>query len=374
MIEYDLGVPGSGKTYKAVYSLYSNFGINPKLKDSKFVHHDVDFAYTNINEIKLDSFDAGTIKKLDWDLFYDNLTTLHAHYKDKKTDSELIELAKNYDLFRCLIIIDECHNYLDRNDVVLIWWLSYHRHLHHQIYLITQNLALVYTKYKSFSEFFYVAKSSSLRLFKNQMTYSQFTSSRLSQVSKSATIKIPFVKEIFDSFHSGANQQSKNILKKFIVIAISFFILLIFILLAVQSYWTKDLPKEEQIQTPINNPVQQTQTTQSSNNAQTNQTVLTPQVVQEEPVINLKLFKFNCFDTFCYYQQENKNTIEIPLNMITSFVKNIDEDKKYFYMEKNRLVMYLLVDENKFNFLKGVQNEQNQNILGNGLGSIGIGK
>ncbi len=374
MIEYDLGVPGSGKTYKAVYSLYSNFGINPKLKDSKFVHNDVDFAYTNINEIKLDSFDSGTIKKLDWDLFYDNLTTLHAHYTDKKTDSELIELAKNYDLFRCLIIIDECHNYLDRNDKVLIWWLSYHRHLHHQIYLITQNLALVYTKYKSFSEFFYVAKSSSLKLFKSKMVYSQFTNSRLSEKSKSGTIKIPFIKEIYDTYHSGANQQSQNILKKFIVIAISFFILLMFILLSIQSYWTKDLPKEEQIQTPINNPVQQTQTTQSSNNAQTNQTVLIPQVVQEEPVINLKLFKFNCFDTFCYYQQENKNTIEIPLNMITSFVKNIDEDKKYFYMEKNRLVMYLLVDENKFNFLKGVQNEQNQNILGNGLGSIGIGK
>lgn len=371
MIEYDLGVPGSGKTYKAVYSLYSNFGINQKLKDSKFVHNDVDFAYTNINEIKLDSFDPGTIKKLDWDLFYDNLTTLHAHYKDKKTDSELIEFAKNFDLFRCLIIIDECHNYLDRNDVVLIWWLSYHRHLHHQIYLITQNLALVYTKYKSFSEFFYVAKSSSLRLFKNQMTYSQFTNSRLSQASKSGTIKIPFVKEIYDTYHSGANQQSKNILKKFISFAIGFFILLIFILLAIQSYWTKDVPKDEpkkeQTQTTINNPVQQTQyITQSPNKAQPNQIISSaPEIIEDTQ--NLKLFKFSCFEKFCYYTLDNKNTIEIPLNMITSFVKNIDEDKKYFYMEKNRLVMYLLVNENKFNFLKGVQNEQNQNTLSNGL-------
>lgn len=372
MIEYDLGVPGSGKTYKSVYSLYSNFGINPKLKDTKFLHNDIDFAYTNINELKLDSFNPGSIKPLDWDLFYDNLTTLHAHYSDKKTDSELIELAKTYDLFRCLIIIDECHNYLDKNDKVLIWWLSYHRHLHHQIYLITQNLALIYTKYKSFSEFFYVAKSSSLRLFKNQMTYSQFTNSRLSQTSKSGTIKIPFVKEIFDSYHSGANQQSKNILKKFISFAIGFFILLIFILLAIQSYWTKDIPKEEQIQTTINNPVPQTQTIQSPNNAQTNQNNLTPGMTQTPGVIldetlNLKLFKFSCFEKFCYYKQDNKNTIEIPLNMITSFIKNIDEDKKFFYMEKNRLVMYLLVDENKFSFLKGVQNEQNQNTLGNSL-------
>lgn len=374
MIEYDLGVPGSGKTYKAVYSLYSNFGINSKLKDSKFIHNDVDFAYTNINELKLDSFDSGTIKKLNWDLFYDNLTTLHSHYIDKKTDSELIELAKNYDLFRCLIIIDECHNYLDKNDKVLIWWLSYHRHLHHQIYLITQNLALVYTKYKSFSEFFYVAKSSSLKLFKSKMVYSQFTSSRLSQVSKSGTIKIPFIKEIFDSYHSGANQQSQNILKKFIIIAISFFILLIFVLLSIQSYWTKQEPKKEQIQTPITNPVPQTQTTQQSNNLQTNQTILNPTVIQEEP-INLKLFKFICFDVFCYYKQDNKNTIEIPISMMMSYTKNVDLDKKYFFMDKKRLVIYLLTDENKFNFLKGVQNEnKNETNIGDGLNLVGLSK
>lgn len=373
MIEYDLGVPGSGKTYKAVYSLYANFGINEKLKDSKFIYDDVDFSYTNINELNQDSFLPDTVKKLDWDLFFDNLTTLHAHYADKKTDSELIELAKNYDLYRCLIIIDECHNYLDKNDKVLTWWLSYHRHLHQQIFLITQNLALVYSKYKSFSEFFYVAKPSSLRLFKSKMIYSQFTSSRLSQVSKSGVIKIPFVKEIFDSYHSGANQQSQNILKKFIFIALGFFILLIFMLLVVQSYWTNDLQKEEakkeQIQTPINNPVQQTQITQLPNNAQTVQSFQT-----ETNSENLKLFKFSCFDTFCYYKLDTGNTVEIPLKILTPLAKNIEKDNKYFYVLKDRLVIYLLVDENKFNFLKGVQNENNQKNLSDGLSLTGIVK
>jgi len=351
MIEYDLGVPGSGKTYKAVYSLYSNFGINSKLKDSKFVHNDVDFAYTNINELKLDSFDEGTIKKLDWDLFYDNLTTLHAHYKDKKTDSELIELAKNYDLFRCLIVIDECHNYLDRNDVVLIWWLSYHRHLHHQIYLITQNLALVYSKYKSFSEFFYLAKPSSLRLFKNTMSYSQFTNSRLSQASKGGTIKIPFVKEIFDSYHSGANQQSQNLIKKFILIAISFFIFLIFVLTIIQSYWTKDIePNDTENVTLTENPILETPI--NSNINQETLKVIDP--VQDD----LKLFKFNCFSNMCYYQFEDKTTFEIPQNILKTYLMDIDDDKKYLVLKNNRLMIYVLVPESKFNFIKqGVTNE-----------------
>jgi len=351
MIEYDLGVPGSGKTYKAVYSLYSNFGLNEKLKDSKFVHNDVDFAYTNINELKLDSFDEGSIKKLDWDLFYNNLTTLHAHYKDKKTDTELIELAKNYDLFRCLIILDECHNYLDKNDVVLIWWLSYHRHLHHQIYLITQNLALVYSKYKSFSEFFYLAKPSSLRLFKNTMSYSQFTSSRLSQVSKSGVIKIPFIKEIFDSYHSGANQQSQNLIKKFILIAISFFIFLIFVLMIIQSYWTKDIePNNTENVTLNENPILETPI--NSNINQETLKVIDP--IQDD----LKLFKFNCFSNFCYYQFEDKTTFEIPQNILKTYLMDIDDDKKYLALKNNRLMIYVLVPESKFNFIKqGVTNE-----------------
>lgn len=352
MIEYDLGVPGSGKTYKAVFSLYSNFGKDKKLRDLRFLHDDIDFAYTNINELKEDSFEIGTIKKLDFDVFYENLVTLYAHYKDKKNDSELAEYAKNFDLYRCLIIIDECHNYLDKNDKVLIWWLSYHRHLHHQIYLITQNLSLVYTKYKSFSEFFYFAKPSSLRLFKSKMVYSQFTNSRLSQTSKSGVLKIPFIKEIYDSYHSGANQQSQNILKKFILIAIAFFTLLLIVLLLIKSYWTQDI-------TPVSeNVTEQTLQTPEQLQQNTNQDVQPVIQVQEE---NLKLFKFNCFDKFCYYKQNNKSTIEIPMNILKTYLLGIDDDKKFTEIKNNRLLIYILIDEQKFNFIKGVQDENETN-------------
>jgi zona occludens toxin len=347
MIEYTLGVPGSGKSYRGIYALYANFGLNEKLKDSKFVHNDVKFAYTNINEIKLDKFQKGSIKSLDWDLFYDSLTTLHAFYKDKLTDTELILKAKELDLFECLIILDECHNYLDKNDVVLIWWLSYHRHFHHQIYLITQNLALVYSKYKSFSEFFYQAKPSSLKLFSSTMVYNQFTSSRLSQVSKSGVVKIPFKKEIFDTYHSGANQQSQNLIKKFVVMAILLFSFLLFFLFFIKSYWTKSSEEPKIIDSKIVNQAIQNYDLPIQN----------IQPIEEPLQEELKLYKFSCFNTFCYYILEDKSIFEIPQNILNPYLQDIKNDKKYIEIKNNRLIIYVLAAQSKFNFIKGVQND-----------------
>lgn len=372
MIEYNLGVPGSGKTFKAVYSLYSNFGLNEKFKDKKFIFDDVDFAYTNINELSHDCFVAGTIKKLEWDLFYENLSLLHANYKDHKTDSELIEIAKNYDLFRCLIILDECHNFLDKNDKVLTWWLSYHRHLHHQIYLITQNLALVYSKYKSFSEFFYMAKPSSLKLFKSQMIYNQYTNSRLTQASKVGSIKIPFVKEIYDSYHSGANQQSQNIIRKFLGLAIFFLILLFSIIYAIKSYFTKDLEPVTVQNTAL--PVQQLHN--DSINSQSNfKTEINPITVVPAATSDEKLYKFTCFKSLCYYKIDSRNDFVIPTQILSNYLSDIEQKNIYYEFSGIRFTIYVMSNTSKFNFIKnGVQNEQNQNTITNSLSLPGFSK
>jgi zona occludens toxin len=245
MVEFITGVPGSGKTYRGILSLYINFGKNKKqIQDKTLLFNDVEFALTNINEIKLDKFDDNKVKNLDWDLFFSSLTQLYTMYKAKATDSEIEPIAKELGLYGVLIILDECHNFLDKQNAVLVWWLSYHRHLHQQIYLITQNLALVNSKYKSFSEFFYKARPSSLKLFRNKMIYFQYTDSRCSQKSKSGTVKLPIIKNVFDSYGSGANQQSQNILKKFVILALGFFLFLFIIIFLIRSYWSSDNKKD----------------------------------------------------------------------------------------------------------------------------------
>lgn len=258
MVIYATGLPGTGKSYYGMLSLYTNFGLEKtKIQDKSLLHNDVDFAVTNINEIKLDKFEDNKVQHLDFDVFYNSLKQLHTMYKAKATDTELEPIAKDLSLFRVLIILDECHNYLDRQDATLVWWLSYHRHFHQQIYLITQNLGLVNSKYKAFSEFFYKARPSSLKLFRNKMVYFQYTDSRMSQKSKSGIIKLPIVKEVFESYGSGANHQSQNLLKKFALIASAFFIFLVVFIIAIQSYWAPS-SKNEVKEPVLNNPASYT--------------------------------------------------------------------------------------------------------------------
>lgn len=246
MIEFLTGVPGSGKTYKAVFTLFCNFSnddLKIKIKND-YVFQGLKNAYTNINQLDLNKFH--NVYELEFDKLYEKLIILHSAYIKKNSDTQLKELASSLNLLHSLFIIDECHNYFDRKDKVLIWWLSYHRHLYHEIILITQNLSLVESKYKSFSEFFYKAVPSSLKLFKC-MKYNQYVNSRLSLNSKTSTLKLPIIKEIFEVYQSGKNHKSKSMILKFLIIAF----VLVFFMLAILYFFgfssSENLPKEENI-------------------------------------------------------------------------------------------------------------------------------
>jgi len=180
MISYFLGIPGSGKTYYSVNVIYQNFlkdtsSLKKKKKELSF-KKDYKYCYTNINELKFKKL-KNTIK-LDFDDFFKKLTLLHRMYSiDKASDKELIEKAKELKLYKILFVIDEAHNYFDVNKPVLVWWLTYHRHLYHDIFLITQNLSLINPKYKPLAERFYRAKPISLSFNKQYFYYKYFTES-----------------------------------------------------------------------------------------------------------------------------------------------------------------------------------------------------
>lgn len=388
MVVFSTGVMGAGKSFESVCRIYSYFGKDKKTKDylkTKFtVNKDIKYFRTNIpyNKESFD-YDENIDTSFKFNKFYEKIEMLHIFYLDDSVSEDILKLkAVELGISNTLYLIDECQNYLDKANNVLIFFFTYHRHFNCEVVLITQNLSLVNYKYKGFCEQFVRAVPSTFNLFSTSFTYKYFPTSRMAAKELFKTVKIKKMSLIYDSYISGGKVFTNNIIKKILFTSLfSLFLLFAFTYYILNYYFSPvvEEPKKQLIQTTINNPVPQTQTTQSPNNAQTNPNNLTPGMTQTPGVIldetlNLKLFKFSCFEKFCYYKQDNKNTIEIPLNMITFFIKNIDEDKKFFYMEKNRLVMYLLVDENKFSFLKGVQNEQNQNTLSNGLNSIGIGK
>ena len=60
------------------------------------------------------------------------------------------------------MIIDECHEWFDRNKKTLKMWLSYHRHLNQDIWLVAHRSSNLPSVYRSFIEVEYRAKFSSI--------------------------------------------------------------------------------------------------------------------------------------------------------------------------------------------------------------------
>ena len=206
-IRYIVGNPGSGKSYLGAKVLYDAF-LRPKkhsalskiltlykasknddkhksideiLKNSIKVENEFEVAYTNINEFKFELSDK--ILKLDFEELKGRLSTLYNEYKYNKdsNDAHLIELAKEQGLYKALFVIDEIHNFFDKDNDVLKWWLTYHRHLYQELYLITQDLDLVSNEYKKVAEYFYKAVDSAKRFFSKKFRYIQYSGYKLYQ-------------------------------------------------------------------------------------------------------------------------------------------------------------------------------------------------
>lgn len=377
-ISYYTGIPRSGKSYKAVSLIYNLFvekestfidSYLKALKIKKDKKEDYLYCYTNINQFNFDISEK--LLKFDFDSLLLDLTILHSLYMDKEPDSVLIEKAKELKLYKVLFVIDEAHNYLkSKENPVLVWWFTYHGHLYQDIILITQDLKLVNDEYKRVAEFFYKAVPQRLRFSKNTFKYRQYSSWQMYQKDYISTESIKARQEVFSLYVSGATVHTRPIIYKYLTM---FFILILILL-----YFFNDFINSFETQKKEENTPQQTQqqninqvqpinqATQQSNNP--NDKFIQNTEIEESN--NLKLFKFNCFKNFCYYKQNNKDTLEIPMSFLIAITKDIDKSKKYQVFEKDRKIIYLLIDEQKLNFIQGVQNENDSKESNSFTGAV----
>lgn len=255
-ITYVVGNPGSGKTFYGVKILYDYFikenkpGFFDKIFKKNDKKDDKDFivAYTNINQFNFESSDK--IKKFEYDKFYEKISLVYnAYVFEKADDNKLIELLKDLDLYKALFVIDEIHNFFNNADDVLVWWLTYHRHLYQELYFITQSLSLVAPCYKNVAEFFYKASDSSHRLFSKKFRYSQYTTANLYKKDLIKKLHIDFDEKIFNLYHSGNNGVGKSAVKKFFLIAFVLFIFCFIIFKVIMSAFftpdTQNIEKKE---------------------------------------------------------------------------------------------------------------------------------
>lgn len=147
MIYFISGVPGSGKTYWAVYEIvhkYFSFDSGVYVPKPGF---DI---FSNIDGIRLPF-----VQKFDVSL----LNVNNPIYSDVSTKK--------------IILIDECQRYLNRKDITseAKYFLQYHRHLNVDIYLISQSIKLVDYSVQCLVEYDLRASRPSLRFFDSLFTY-----------------------------------------------------------------------------------------------------------------------------------------------------------------------------------------------------------
>jgi len=303
MLVYLTGVPGSGKSYKAVYTIFNNFSDSEKAK--RDIKKDFVNCYTNINEFKYDK--VKNTFKFDFDEFYKQITELHKMYKNKSTDEELIEKCKEFNIYRSLFVIDEAHNYFDKKDTVLVWWLSYHRHLYHDVYLITQNLSLIESKYKAFAEFFYRAKPQLVSINRKYFNYDVFINSRMAMVHRAGKDKIPKLKEVFELYQSGDAIESGNILLKYYLFSFAALIACGFIFYYVYSHFTSGSSQP---------PIQNTKKiTQSNSDTLKSYSSFNADSLSDSGFTEKKFIVMNCSYSTC-----SSKGISLPPQLVKKFI------------------------------------------------------
>lgn len=335
MIEFVTGVPGAGKSYYGLFNIAINF--TKSLKDNKkfnsFQLSETKYhnALTNINEIKFDSFD--NVKPLVWADFVKILKKLHDQKKLEKSDTELIDLVKDEVFCNTLIVLDECHNFLGKEDELLVWWLSYHRHFFQDILLITQDLRLVDSKYKSFSELYYRAIPPSKKLLNNKMVYQQYTGHQLWQKQESIVKKLPVLKEVFELYGSGDNNKSKSLVLHYVGVAFVLFLVVIVVFYFTIKNMRGDFDSKPQ--SPNNNSITAQTVQKINNNLNSN--------------VDGVYYDMYCNFSYCFINgniYDKKFILEVLKN---TYKANIiaKSKNKYYFLANDKLNLFEKKSKNK---------------------------
>lgn len=230
MLECDFGVPGSGKSYKAVYTIYETF-----LNDKSDRYGKKDLFYTNIHEFKFDRFPNKGFPFVPNTLI-SQLSQLRLLDIQGKSKDEIIELARSMNLFNCLIVWDESQTFFSKKNDVLLWWVEFHRHLHHDIILIAQVPRRILSEYKENGDLFFKAVPPSLRT-TNSLKYKRYGTFNMYKGEVIDTISLKPDPNIFALYKSGANEKPKKVIYKFVFLALFF----AFVVFSIFAYVTSSM-------------------------------------------------------------------------------------------------------------------------------------
>lgn len=358
------GIPGSGKSYYCAYLLYKSLiHVEKETKLSSFLNRfaqkklqkKYDVAYTNLNQFSFSM--SPLIKPFVYEAIYMHLINLHKMYIAKKTDDELILYAKANNLLNAIFIIDECQNFFSEDNSILTWWFTYHRHLHQDIILITQNFDLVFKGYTKLGEFFYKLAKPSARFFSNKFKCIQYNSYQCYEKDKIGTFLIPMLPEVYGMYVSGASNNAPSQVKKYFTYAL---VLLIFTMIIFFYFLSSLQPEKKSVP-------KSSQTSELSDTSKNNSTVHNRkkdvQLNSLDDENLTVLFDVKCIEALCRY-----DGVDFPRALLTKITRDTKPDFVTSFKTATYTQYYLMLPQKTFNFLQ--KNDSNTSKKENKNGTL----
>jgi len=217
------GVQGSGKTYYGV-KLLKELLSKPKFINSKI--------YTNIDNFQLSHF---LIK----DLFLE-LETAYKHYLKYRdgVDENNNKINRYLDL-TSIVLMDEAHNYLNKSNDLLVWFVTEHRHLNIELIVLTQKETLIHHSLRIYDRIIEALPPSST-FSSSYLRYNEY-SGLISSATKIRSFNEKKDKSIFAIYKSGDILETKRPFFKWILIAFALIIVVVlFFLRFLDSFYSSN--------------------------------------------------------------------------------------------------------------------------------------
>lgn len=203
MITLYSGVPGSGKSYKMVAEL-------SRQKDKYYIVHNIDGLKPEVlGEYGIRFLEYCDKEKLE-------ITEFFSKEFQIKFCAAVFEKYKR----PVLVIIDEAHEWFSRTDKNLKMWLSYHRHIDQDIWLVAHRITNIPQVYRSFIEIEYRAKSGSFIGVPGYFIYNRILGGQ-----RAGYVKEKKNQAIFALYQSQAITSSKKRKKPVFMLALAGFVL-----------------------------------------------------------------------------------------------------------------------------------------------------
>ena len=206
------GLQGSGKSYYATYKM-----LHDGEKYNKIL--------TNIDGIKkTEKISSLQFKSFTKDIL-DECYAIQVE-KDGSFEESISFLQKMHVLpmnvsteNRILLVVDEAQNYFGKSvklNPSLVWFITQHRHLYIELYLITQKYTLLRPDYHLFN--LIIKAYPPIKQFsKKSIRYREYAGLPMSDENLSRKFSLPKEEEVFSLYISGDKVDSPSILKKFLV-------------------------------------------------------------------------------------------------------------------------------------------------------------